>query len=312
MTNVITLSLNPAIDVTLWVDDMQPGQEHRVRRERYESAGKAVNVSRALSEFGIQNHAVILAGEGNLHRYEQGLLEEGLDYELIPVPGYTRQNISMISEATQVTTRVLCQGFTVPYEAVEKLMTVLRGIVTPDSIVVISGRLPAGMSSTVFRKICAEIKEYGGRIALDCTGITLLDLEAIRPWVIKPNRCEFCAFIDKPAESCLEVVQAARQLLAIGVQQCIVSCDIDGLIYVNKEHAYQVEVPSVDVVSSVGAGDCALAGFVMASVLGQDSLHCAKTAAAFGTASCMMLGSLPPTKICAANMLARVMAKEII
>ena len=79
---------------SLWVDRIQTGADNVVRMERYESAGKAMNVSRALRIYGVESLALVLAGSNNRKRYEEPLRTEGIRYTLIPVEGYTRENIS--------------------------------------------------------------------------------------------------------------------------------------------------------------------------------------------------------------------------
>ena len=132
--HIITLSLNPAIDATLWVERIGKGEDNSVRYEKYESAGKAMNVSRALGIYGVQTQALVLAGAHNRERYEEPLKEEGIQYTIIPVEGYTRENISIVEENRTVT-RFLREGFTVPYEAITQLLELLSQEVKERTLV---------------------------------------------------------------------------------------------------------------------------------------------------------------------------------
>ena len=153
---IVTLSLNPAIDVTLWVDQVLPGSDNFVRAEKYAAGGKAVNISRVLSMYGVDNVAVVLAGRHNLTRYESRLKEEGIRYALVPVEGSTRENIVVVQQ-DRSTTRFLREGFTVPYEAVEELLQQLSRLVSKGTLVVISGTLPGGISVKVLKTICRQV-----------------------------------------------------------------------------------------------------------------------------------------------------------
>ena len=118
------ICLQPFILNTVLNSRIQTGADNVVWMERYESAGKAMNVSRALRIYGVDSLAVVLAGDRNQERYEEPLKDEGIHYTIIPVEGYTRENISVVQGDHSVT-RFLREGFSVPYEAVEELIELL-------------------------------------------------------------------------------------------------------------------------------------------------------------------------------------------
>ena len=200
--HIITLSLNPAIDATLWVEGIQTGADNAVLSEKYESAGKAMNVSRALRIYGVESLALVLAGAHNRERYEEPLKREGIRYTILPVPGYTRENIAIVEESRTVT-RFLREGFTVPYEAVEELLLLLGREVRERTLVVISGTLPAGISDQILLDICLAIRERGGLVALDTSArFTLEEIGRFTPWLIKPNRKELEEMARREPRSC--------------------------------------------------------------------------------------------------------------
>ncbi len=288
--HIITLSLNPAIDATLWVERIGKGEDNSVRYEKYESAGKAMNVSRALGIYGVQTQALVLAGAHNRERYEEPLKEEGIQYTIIPVEGYTRENISIVEENRTVT-RFLREGFTVPYEAITQLLELLSQEVKERTLVVISGTLPGGITDKLLMDICLTIKEHGGLVALDTSArFSPQELEQIEPWLIKPN---------------------LRELEDRGVRHCLVSMGDSGILYTGEEGVYQVMVPNVSVVSAVGSGDYCLAGFVLGQATKKSLLQSLKTAASFGTAACLTEGTSPPTRIATASIMNQVICEKL-
>lgn len=299
---IIALSLNPALDVTLWVDHLNPNTENTVVEEGYEAAGKAVNVSRALHAYGVPCRSIVLAGKFNRDRFEGRLQQEGVNYRLVEVEGYTRENITILQSDGRAT-RLLRQGFAVPHEALEEVEKLLEQEVVENSLVIISGSLPKGISPRILRQICQKIVRSGGKIALDVTPLTDGDLEEIRPWAIKPNRAECCDFAGRDLQTSEEMIAYAQSLNARGVEHCLISLDREGLVYVGGEQVIRVEVPEVDVVSHVGAGDSCFAGFIAGMNQGFPLEKCVRTAAAMGTASCLREGAEPPTKIATANIL---------
>lgn len=308
---IITISLNPAIDVTLWVDRVRPGQDNAVRMERHESVGKAMNISRALRLFGVESHALVLAGAGNRERYEEPLREEGIRYTVIPVEGYTRENISVIQGDHSVT-RFLRESPAVPREAVEELTRLLAGEVREGTLVIICGELPAGVSEETLGDICMTIREKGGMLALDTSARFSMDeLGELSPWVIKPNRAELEALAHRGLADTRELIAFCRELVEHGVRHCLVSLGDNGILYTGAEGVYRVTVPSVNVVSAIGSGDYCLAGFVLSQSTGKDLTHSLRTAASFGTAACLTEGASPPTGIATAGILQQVLCERL-
>ncbi len=292
--HIITLSLNPAIDATLWVEGIQTGADNAVLSEKYESAGKAMNVSRALRIYGVESLALVLAGAHNRERYEEPLKREGIRYTILPVPGYTRENIAIVEESRTVT-RFLREGFTVPYEAVEELLLLLGREVRERTLVVISGTLPAGISDQILLDICLAIRERGGLVALDTSArFTLEEIGRFTPWLIKPNRKELEEMARRELPGTPEIVDFCRELTGRGVCHCLVSMGDSGILYAGAEGVYQVMVPNVSVVSAVGSGDYCLAGFVLGQATKKSLVQSLKTAASFGTAASPRAPPLPP------------------
>lgn len=309
--HIITLSLNPAIDATLWVDRVRPGEDNAVRMERYESAGKAMNVSRALRIYGVESQALVLAGAGNRDRYEEPLREEGIRYTIVPVEGYTRENITVIQDDHTVT-RFIREGLAVPYEAVAELTGLLAREVREGTLVVICGALPTGITDRTFKDICMAVREKGGQLALDTPARFSLDeMAEVSPWMIKPNRAELEALAHRELASTQELVDFCRELVGCGVRHCLVSLGGSGVLYTGGEGVYRVMVPNVNVVSASGSGDYCLAGFVLSQSTGKDLVQSLKTAASFGTAACLTEGTSPPTCIATANILQQVICEKL-
>ncbi|MCI9666819.1 MAG: 1-phosphofructokinase family hexose kinase [Angelakisella sp.] len=309
--HIITLSLNPAIDATLWVEGIQTGADNAVLSEKYESAGKAMNVSRALRIYGVESLALVLAGAHNRERYEEPLKREGIRYTILPVPGYTRENIAIVEESRTVT-RFLREGFTVPYEAVEELLLLLGREVRERTLVVISGTLPAGISDQILLDICLAIRERGGLVALDTSArFTLEEIGRFTPWLIKPNRKELEEMARRELPGTPEIVDFCRELTGRGVCHCLVSMGDSGILYAGAEGVYQVMVPNVSVVSAVGSGDYCLAGFVLGQATKKSLVQSLKTAASFGTAACLTEGTSPPTPLATANILNQVLLEKL-
>ncbi len=307
---IVTLSLNPAIDATLWIDKLESEGENVVSAERYDAAGKAMNVSRALRYYGVDSTALVLAGRYNLERYESRLRAEKVNYHMVLIDDYIRENISIVQENKSMT-RIMRPGFCVKYEAVDEINDELAKLVDEDTVVVISGSLPRGISPEVLRMICDRITSLGGKVSLDTASVSLKDIQNIKPYIVKPNYLEACALLGKENCTISELVELGKTLNADGIEHVLISLSADGMLYIGEEKALHVHVPVVTVVSSIGAGDCALAGFLLSVKKGGTIMQSIAMAAAMGTATCLTEGTNPPPKLATANILQQLDITEV-
>ncbi len=307
---IVALALNPSLDTTLWVDEMHLDDENMVKEERTDASGKAVNLARTFKYYDVPSQLVLLLGKYNKHDFLAQLNRENIQYRDIEIEGSTRENISIVQRDHSVT-RLIRRGFAVPYEALEEVNSVLDQCVDSETLVMISGALPDGISPRTLRKICTRIHDLGGQVTLDSRSITLEDICEIKPWAIKPNRQEFCNLFEQPPETMEAVVAEAQKLVEQGIGYCLISLGGDGILCVSQEGLHLASAPSVEVRSTVGAGDSSLAGFVKSMMAGKGVATGLKTAVAFGTAACMVDGTQPPHKLTVCNLLSQVQVQQL-
>lgn len=308
---IITLSLNPAADITCFVDEFGPGIEALVTSELYDAAGKAVDVSRVLQSYGIDNLAVIVAGEENSGRYFERLKNEHVSTRVIYTKGRIRENTSVVTPDRKVT-RLVRQGPTLRHKDIEELENALSQEVKPSTLVVVAGLMPEGVTSETLQELCLFIKEAGGIIAMDTRTATLEDIKVIKPWVVKPNYEELCTLVGKRLHSLQEIKEAAQQVAAVGATHVLASLGAEGMVYTNGTVTYKADVPELEEIkSTLGAGDAALAGFIIAHDYKYDLKKSLQLAAAFGTASCLVEGTNPPRRISVAMVNNQVNISEI-
>ena len=183
---IITLSLNPVADITLYVDRYEMGGENTVTSELYDAAGKAVDVSRVLRSYEIANTALIVAGQENSKRYFERLRDENVATRVIYMEGRIRENLSILTPDGTMT-RIIRKSPKIKHHTIDELETALSEEIRPTTLVVVAGVMPDGITDEIFCEICAFIKECGGIIALDTKSATLENVAQIKPWVIKPN-----------------------------------------------------------------------------------------------------------------------------
>ena len=308
---IITLSLNPAADSTCYMKEFIQGENNVVESELYDAAGKAVDVSRVLQCYGIANTALIVAGQDGSRRYFERLKDENVTTRVIYTEGRLRENLCIVT-ADGTETRLVRNGPRIRQHTIQELETVLAEEIKPTTLVVVAGLMPDGITNVSLCEICAFIQECGGIIALDTRSVTLEDVAKIKPWVIKPNYEELCALVGKEPHSVEEIKEAVLQVSKAGVHHVLASFGEDGMIYTDGSVTYKADVPVLsEIKSSVGAGDAALAGFIIAHDFKYDPKRSLQYAAAFGTASCLVEGTNPPRRISVAMINNQITVSEI-
>lgn len=286
------LSLNPALDITMWVDGLSK-EYNQVLREQCEAAGKAVNVARVLKTFEFPCKTFLLAGEENCRYYFKRLDEDGIDYDFLLLPGLVRENISVVQPDGKLT-RLARPGFAVDRLTLDRVCELLTSVVAPGTLVVVAGKNPAGVAQKDLVGVCKKVQAAGGMVALDTSSLTEQDIFAISPWVIKPNVEELEWMTGKQLDTIEKMVAALGLFHEHGIQHILVSMGGDGLLYSGGGVVLHASVPVVPVKSTVGAGDSTLSGFLMAYSAGHSIQECVRVAASFGTASVLLDGTNPP------------------
>jgi 6-phosphofructokinase 2 len=285
---VYTVTLNPALDRTLFVDRLAVGDSSRVRREARYAGGKGIDVSRALVEMGIPTVALGLVGGFDGKEFEGRLLNEGIACDFTLISGEIRTNI-VIQEAAGGETALLAQG---PEVQPVELMSFIDRIekLTGGRYLVVSGSLPRGLTPAVYRRILSIGNEQGLATVLDASGDALRDGIRARPRIIKPNRHELAELAGEELADLPAILRFARKLQD-DVPTILVSLGADGILLVESGRGLHARPPQVKVASTVGAGDCAVAGFVAGLLKAEPPADCLRRAVAAGTAATLTPGT---------------------
>lgn len=288
---IYTVTLNPSLDVTLWLSQLNAVEPVSVGREQIDPAGKAVNVSRVLTRLGVENKLYGFCGSGNGERLRMLLQEYNVGFELLEVPGFVRENLSLVLENGTLY-KVDRAGFSVPLERLGELEVLLQEATAGDSnpLIVFSGSLSPGMPKEAYYQLILPLRERGARIVLDNDFFTWEEIRSLSPFLIKPNEMEFRRLVCREFRSAEEMLDCAGGLVD-RVSHVLVSLGAAGLLYAGGERRLQADVPAVKVKSCVGAGDSTVAGFLAAMESGSSLEDCVRFAAACGTAAVLTEGT---------------------
>lgn len=294
---ILTVTLNPAIDRTIWVERLSPGELHRVGASQSDAAGKGVNVSKALKGWGAETEVVAtVAGEtGRL--IERALSAEGLAGTYIAVEGESRINIKVVEEPTGRLTELNEVG---PYLDAADLERVAKAVVARldgASWLVLSGSLPQGAPIDAYRRLieAAQKKRPGLPVALDSSGMALQEGIGATPSLVKPNRDEMEELLGRPLGGPVEWTAAVDEVRALGVERVVLSLGSEGALFGGDEGYFWAKSKPVEVASPTGCGDTLLAATLFALTQGWPWERCARFAVAAATAAAMLPGTRFPS-----------------
>ena len=261
MAKILTLTLNPALDITISLDRLRPGAVNRSQAQHSHAAGKGLNVAQVLADLG---HSVTVGGFlglDNLAPFEALIAWRGFADCFVRVPGETRSNIKLVEADGQVTD-INGPGPQVDEAARDALLQRLAQVAPGHDAVVVAGSLPRGVSPEWLRELLLMLKAQGLKVALDSSGEALRAGLQAAPWLVKPNAEELGEVLGLPVFDPAGQRAAAQRLLASGVEHVVVSQGEQGVTWFAAGLALHAQPSKVRIASTVGAGDSLVAGMV--------------------------------------------------
>ncbi len=268
---VITVTMNPSVDKTITLKEINLNGLNRPESIRSDPGGKGINVGRMLHGFNIDVTATgIIAGGQGAYLLEM-LNQEGLNTELIESEGETRTNLKILDQSTNQITEINEPGCMARKESVQRVLEKLDQLSERAEIIVLSGSLPPGVPSDFYGQCIGIAKNRGAKAILDADGNAFSEgLNAV-PYAVKPNLHELELFYGSKFDSLKEIANAAMDIVSGGVETAVISLGAEGAIVANQSEIYRTVCRDVPVHSTVGAGD-AMVGALVYSILKQSSL----------------------------------------
>jgi len=260
MARVLTVTLNPALDLTVQLPALHLGEVNRSDNLQVHAAGKGLNVAQVLADLGHQLTVTGFLGEANAQPFEQLFAARGFADEFVRVAGETRSNIKL-AEADGRITDINGPGLEVGAAQREELLARLERLVPGHELVVVAGSLPRGVEVPWFVELLQRLARLGARVALDTSGAALREGLALSPWLIKPNEEELAQARDLDPADAQALADEARRLNA-RIEHVVMSQGAAGVSWFSPAAAWHAQPPKVRVVSTVGAGDSLLAGML--------------------------------------------------
>ncbi len=257
---IVTITMNPAIDKTIEITEFNLGGLNRIKTVIQDAGGKGINVSKTIKALNGDSLALGFVG-GNTGRFITDSLDKiGVSHDFVKLEEDTRVNTKAI-EADGRVTEINEPGPIINTAKVDELLEKVRQYANEDTLFVVAGSVPQGVSKNIYSKITDIAHLAGAQVLLDADGELFRETLVSNPDFIKPNREELEAYSNldhKPSRD--ELIEIARDLKTKGVGNVVVSMGKAGALFLMEEQEVFVPGLKVEAHSTVGAGDALVAG----------------------------------------------------
>ena len=298
---IVTVTANPSLDRTITlVSPLVPGEVQAAAAAREDAGGKGINVARVVAASGVPSLAVLpLAADDP---FAPALHASHVPARAVPVRGHVRANVT-ITDPDGVTTKLNLPGAPLSARDVAALVEAVVEASGGAVWLVLAGSLPPGAGDSLYVEIIAAVRRRWGadapRIAVDTSGAALRAVvEQASPDLIKPNDEELAELAGatlEPGDLSAAVLAVARTLVPAKVAGALITLGAEGAVLVTADGAWQCTPPRIRVVSTVGAGDSSLAGYLLADVAGVPPEDRLRRSVQYGAAAASLPGTQAPT-----------------
>jgi len=292
MKPILTLTMNPTIDVGASVPKVFPDHKLRCTGLRRDPGGGGINVCRALRQLGGEAIACYVAGGPSGEMLAALLDGEKLDHRGIPIAGSTRENFTADEEETGHQFRFVLPGPQLSAEEWQGCLDTIAATEPRPDYLVTSGSLPSGVPDDFYGRLAQTLRPHGVRVIADTSGAPLAAAVRAGVFLIKPSLREMRALTGEPLTSDAEQDAAALRLVVSG--QCevvVVSLGAAGALLATRDGCERFVSPEVEVRSRVGAGDSMVAGIALTLARGGSVREAVRFGLASGAAAVMTAGT---------------------
>lgn len=295
MPDIVTLTINPAVDIFVNVERVEPTRKLRCSSPKRDPGGGGINVARAAHRLGSSVAAIYPSGGAIGKLLERLVAREGIDSVVTPSHVETRENFTAYEETTSEQYRFVLPGSALHRAEWEAVLERLSSLPEKPKFVVASGSVPPGVPEDFFARVARHARNLGARCVVDTSGPALKAALQEGVALIKPNQNELSELVGAKLDNDAARVEACRKLVKDGGAQMVaLTLGEDGALLVTKDQALRAQPLRVETVSAVGAGDSFLGGLVSALAKGDTPEQAFRVAVAAGTSAVMS----PGTELC--------------
>ena len=268
MGDITTLTLNPALDISLSVEVVVPHHKVRTDRPRYDPGGGGLNVSRVSRRLGESTTTIAPVGGPPGQRMLDLLTASHEpdsapdDVRAVPIAGDTRQSFTVLGRQSGDEYRFVLPGPDLLPEEIEACRDEVVKAAESCRCLVISGSIPSGVEERFIEGLVDQLGDC--LVIVDTSGPALRAALTSGAYLIKPSARELASLVERELITEADVTQAAHEVMERAtIEVVVVSIGAGGAIAVTHEQTYRLRAPTVQVRSAVGAGDSMVAGMAV-------------------------------------------------
>lgn len=306
---ILTVTVNPALDLTTSVTRLLPRAKLRCSAAQYDPGGGGVNVSRVIHELGGRSTALIAIG-GSTGEHLAHLLEaRGVSANYWPIDGETRTSFTVMEGETGEHYRFVLPGPVQQASRTAGLMDAVAASLPADcAYVVLSGSLLPGLPRDIYARLITYARSRGARVLLDAHGIELKLALPARPDILRLNHLEAGELVND-SRSKWSAIELCQKLLAQEVAEIVlVSHAEDGTAAGNRDGCFVVRPPTVQVRSTVGAGDSLVGALVLGLARGWPIVDAVR----YGVAAAAAAVTAEGADLCDRHTTERLLAETVV
>jgi len=291
MHDILTLTLNPTVDLSTSVAHVVSGDKLRCAPPVTDPGGGGINVSRAIRLLGGESRALVALGGHNGDKLRALLEAEGIRLIPLQAPGETRLSLAVTDSSTGEQFRFVLPGPVWNETGLKAILAAITTAVPEAGFVVISGSIPRGLPADFPERACGKLGARGARVIVDTSGPALERMVGgteCHPYVLRMDHYEAEAIAGRALPSRRDSLDFASELVARGIAQVvIVARGADGSVLASDTHRLAADAAKVPVRSLVGAGDSFVGGFTLALARDDDLAHALQWGCAAASAAVM-------------------------
>lgn len=287
---IVSLSLNPAIDLTYETHSLQNDQKSRATNTRYDPGGTGINVGRALEKLQANSHTCCITA-GQMGEFLNSLLKQELtNLHAQQVDGETRINTTILQHEPHSQYEVNATGPSISPLQLDKIVNRFL-ILCNQGIGVLTGSLPPGTADNTYQIINTALQKQGARAIIDAPIPVLKMALKSKPFLIKPNHHELQTLCKKELTTTQQIATETRHIAQQGTHYICVSLGQQGAILTTPDNSYYCNSPKIQIHSTVGAGDAMVAGLAYAFAQNLPPIQALKLAVACGSGTAKQPGT---------------------
>lgn len=298
MKTILTLTLNPCVDMNSHVEKILSEEKIRCTPAQYDPGGGGINVSRVIKILGGSSTALYCSGGSTGDFLEKLLERDSLEKKIIKIKGQTRQNITFCENQSNEQFRFVMPGPTLMESEWRKCLDFIFSLNSIPSYIVVSGTFPPGVPRVFISKLVKQLVNTEARLIVDTSGEMLHQAYKEESYLLKPNLKEFAALLNRKKIDDHELVSCCQEFVANGkCEILILSLGEKGAILATRNEVRRIIAPKVISKSKIGAGDSMVGGIVFGLANDFSLLDSALLGVAAGSAAVLSEG----TKLCLAD-----------